>query len=327
MRSRVSVLKPAEKTLEPMTLLFVDVDGVLNVGIGDRGKAPWTFNRSAIQRAKEMTEAERRESTWAQMIMAVASRQVDNENTTYGGLCEGSTACLRGDLADIYIKRLADIIAAARTQGKLICVMSSTWRNRNVPGVHVLEEAVSEHLGETWTFDAKTASKESKANSGRLKGIGNFLTDWVAQSAENLDNVRVLVLEDFHISPLDGWSCGGDRMNSTQDVEAWLRTCLPRDMNAATCVIHTFEEWTTRTGVLVQVGSGLTLNHFCHAMIFLTENILAEERLGIPCAKAMPEPFGGYLDASRSKHINTSQGHTPKKALSCTGSGGYVFSV
>lgn len=35
--------------------------------------------------------------------------------------------------------------------------------------------------------------------------------------------LKVLVLEDFHITALNGWSCQGDEMSSSGAVERWLR--------------------------------------------------------------------------------------------------------
>jgi hypothetical protein len=260
-----------------MTLLFVDIDGVLNIGIGDKGNAPFSLNTDNIAIAGKKNA----KSRCAQLLLGVACVQVDQENTTYGELCKGSP-----QLADIYVKRLADLIAAAKSQGKLMCVLSSTWRTQNVPGVRVLEQKVSKHLGEPFTFDAETDTQEFRGRGGRLEIIGKFLSDWAATSTENFDNVRALVLEDFHITPLDGWSCHEKDMTCTQDVDKLLRSCLPRKMNAATCLIHTFDQWTTDSGLLLQVGSGLTMKHFQRAMAFLSDNTAGNGKLAIAGVKA-----------------------------------------
>jgi len=265
-----------------MTLLFVDIDGVLNVGVGDKGNAPFSLNTDNIAIAATKPA----KSRCAQLLLGVACKQVDHENTTYGELCKGSP-----QLADIYVKRLAEIIAAAKSQGQLMCVLSSTWRTHNVKGVRVLEQKVSKVLGQRWTFDEETDTQEFRGRGGRLENIGNFLSDWSETTTADFANVRALVLEDFHITPLDGWSCHEKDMTCARDVDAWLRTCLPPKMNAATCLIHTYDEWMTASGLLLQVGSGLTMKHFHKAMAFLN-NTAGNGQLAIAGVKADGSPHG-----------------------------------
>jgi len=265
-----------------MTLLFVDIDGVLNIGVGDTGNAPFSLNSDNIA----IAGAKPAKSRCAQLLLGVACKQVDHENTTYGELCKGSP-----QLADIYVKRLADIIAAAKSQGQLMCVLSSTWRTHNVKGVRVLEQKVSKLLGECWKFDEQTDTQEFKGRGGRLENIGNFLSDWSETSTVSFDIVRALVLEDFHITRLDGWSCHERDMTCAEDVDALLRTCLPPKMNAATCLIHTYDEWKTDSGLLLQVGSGLTMKHFDKAMAFLS-NTAGRGNLAIAGVKADGSPHG-----------------------------------
>jgi len=107
-----------------------------------------------------------------------------------------------------------------------------------------------------------------------LENIGNFLTKWSCSCPERLRDIRVVVLEDFHITPLNGWSCCGERMTSTQDVEKYLRKRLPSHMDAAVRLIHTYDQWTTNSGIHMRVGSGLTLKHFYDAIAFTNDKLL-----------------------------------------------------
>lgn len=245
--------------------LIVDIDGVINIGISDRCSGALSCTTGNIAAATNMPEEQRLQSSSAQKLLSVSTRKAE-EKMTYGELCKGP-----GQLSEVYIRRLAEVIAAAKTQGKLVCVLSSTWRTKNVRGVQMLQEGVSKHLGESWAFDAHTGAKELGTPSGRLENIGRFTTEWVAKSAETLDSVRVLVLEDFHITPLDGWKCGTKSICSTEDVEVYLRECLPQNMDVSTRLIHTFDQWESDNGkrIVLQVGCGLSMKHFHNALAFL----------------------------------------------------------
>jgi len=265
----------------PITLLFVDVDGVLNIGISDPGSSPLSCNEENISRAQTHTMP----SSLTQRILSVSSRQVANENTTYGMLCKGSD-----HLSDVYVGRLALLVAAAKTRGRVICVLSSSWRNYFTRGVRALEEALSKHLRAPFTFDAETDAQELKNPSGRACNIGGFLKKWSASCPDISGTVRVLVIEDFGISPLNGWQCGGKPIKCTDDVEAYWRECLPSNIDARVCLIHTFDEWTSGTGMSLKIGSGLTLDHFQKAIKFLNEGTEDTDVHAIPFERAVSEP-------------------------------------
>jgi len=279
-----SGLRPAQKCTV-LTLLFVDIDGVVNVGIGDKGAGALSCNTENIAYAENMGKDELLRCKTAQMLKLVARQTAEQETCTYGQLCKGSK-----QLAEVYIRRLAEIIAAAKTQGGLICVLASTWRTKNVQGVRVLEEAISRHLKEPFAFDANTGSKECAGPTGRLGNIGKFLTDWAQASAEILEgSVRVLVLEDFHITPLNGWKCNGKSISSTLDVEEYLRQCLPQDLDVSLRHIHPFHQWTDSSNQMVlQVGCGLAKKHFHKALDFLGYDVDALAALEVPRVSGAP---------------------------------------
>lgn len=281
-----TALKEAE-TKSFITLLFVDIDGVLNIGISDN-KGALSCDEGNIVRAQSMSKKTRSQCSSAEMIVSVSGRHVDEENSTYGQLCKGS-----GQLSDIYVMRLAQVVAAAKTQGRVICVLSSNWRNKNTKGVRILEDALSKHMKERFTFDAKTDSEEIATPGGRLENIGRFLTELCATCVQALNKIRVLVLEDFSITPLNGWPCQGKHMTSAQDVEAYLRKCVRPSIDTAVCLVHTFDQWTTSSGMALSVGSGLTLKHFSRAMAFLNERIESIETVDIPFVRAVSDPVDG----------------------------------
>jgi len=267
----------AETTRGHVTLLFVDIDGVLNIGISDPGYgSALSCNSDNICRANKVSAATRARCTSWQRLLAASNRHADDGDSTYGDLCEGSA-----HLANIFVERLAALLAAAETQGRVICVLSSTWRVKNMKGVRQLEEGVSKHMGKQWCFDAMTDAEERGNPSGRLENIGNFLTQWVKTYEGTFDTARALVLEDFHITPLNGWALHGMNMTCEQDVEAYLYNSLPPLKDVAVRFVHTFDQWTTASGMDIHVGSGLTSKHFRGAMDFVNNAIEARcERIG-----------------------------------------------
>jgi hypothetical protein len=251
-----------------VTLLVVDIDGVLNIGINDGQSAPLSCNERNLSQYAGLSEeaASLCSDASAQLLLAVANRGVDNDDSTYGALCKGPRDA---ELSDVYVRRLAQLIAAAKRRGPSVCVLSSSWRKHNTKGVRVLEQVISAHLNEPFAFHAQTDTREPKSPCGRLENISSFLANWSAWRGSLCDTVRVVVLEDFHIRPLNGWVCGGKAMSCPQDVESHLRQCFPSDMDAEVCLVHTYDHWTTRTGLALRVGCGLTSNHFNKALSFL----------------------------------------------------------
>lgn len=154
-----------------------------------------------------------------------------------------------------------------------LVVLSSTWRRpHHARKVELLEKAIAFMLGEPFRFDARTSLKEDRSVEGRLHGIRAFIEDYVAASQDIAGPLRVLVLDDFHNMPLNGWRCNGNTISSVRDVEAYLESSIPLYLSGAARLIHMYAEWKTEAGNLVQIGTGLTMNHFRDGVEFLTSS-------------------------------------------------------
>jgi hypothetical protein len=249
------------------TLIFVDIDGVLNVGISDPGNRPLEFSTANYNRAQgswnSRHESEHRGSI--ERLISTHSRELGHgEGGTYGKfLSEGSTG-----LSDALVERLANLLEAA---GKnRMVVISSTWRlPQHRARVQRLEDAVSRHMNSRFSFDSRTSLVPDNTPEQRLRTIGDFVQDFCDQRPiDESKDLRILVLEDFHITPLGNWSCEGEMMDGVATVERYIQS-RSGHTQAAVKLVHTYDEWKTPEGTLVKVGGGLTLAHICAARNFL----------------------------------------------------------
>jgi len=251
------------------TLILVDVDGVLNIGVRDLGDAPLLFNQPNMGFAESMRgrkAACRADQESVDKLLSVADHEVGGgEEGTYSKFMCGPSSHISGVLA----KRLAGIIKKAGSNHSV--VLSSNWRRpHHASRVRKLEAEVSQHLGSSWAFSTTTKQADEKRAGDRLRCIGDFVESFCHSGKHAGDRqLRFLLLEDFFITALDGWVCDGVKISSTQDAEDYVRSRAPREMDVAVKLIHTYDEWTASTGVRVQVGAGLGDKHVRDAEAFL----------------------------------------------------------
>lgn len=250
------------------TLIFVDVDGVLNVGIADPGQRAIELNDSNIKIALDNWENRRQMNEGFQnsveRVMATCERHLDGsaDSLVEHASRDGTS------LSELLVWRLAQIIEAAGSNS--LVVLSSSWRSER-RRVLQLEEALGRHLGGPFSFGAHTdACEESGAPVVRLQSIAMFVEQHCARKplANRAGGLRVLVLDDFHIQPFD-WSCGKVSIDGPQAVEAFLRCRVPAPIDARVELVHPYDEWVTPAGISVQVGTGLTDAHLRRALFFL----------------------------------------------------------
>lgn len=259
----LSLLGSKSATME--TLIFVDVDGVLNVNIGDPGNSPMEFNIKNVERALAQWDNRQNLSprirACLERIVAVHSRKVCNaEGATFADLVSESNS-----LSDVAVGRLAKVIQAAGESCSV--VLSSTWRlPRYDCRLRQLEDALSRHLGRPFGFHDRTGLIEDRTADERLRCIGDYVEKYRARVGSTHSNLRVMLLEDFHVRPLGSWACDGRKMNSLADVEEYLCTRAP---GISAKLIHTFDEWLVEGGLRVQVGTGLTQALVHDALVFL----------------------------------------------------------
>lgn len=193
------------------------------------------------------------------------------ENATYEKLLADPVS----DLSDVLVSRLAMLIhTMARRQISKgtagLVVLSSSWRRpRHRKRLQKLEEALSAKLDMPFKFLAATNPTVDDNTPGiRLELIGDFVAEY-GRKVSWSRNLQVLVLDDFHTEPLGNWVCGGHMVATIQEAEAYLESRVPSTCHATARIVHTYEEFTTAEGTRVQVGSGLTCEHFCRANTFL----------------------------------------------------------
>jgi len=260
------------------TVIFVDVDGVLNVGIRDQEDAPLLFNESNKEFA--LSQAGRRQSTKSdeecvQKLLAVAEHPVPSHGEA-ATCCD--LACGRGcHVSEALAKNLASVVTAAGD--RCTVVLSSNWRKpSHAHRVRKLEAEVTKHLGRTFTFDAKTRLADERCAADRLRCIGDYVESITGPGGRfhNGQPLRLLVLEDFFITPLNGWLCGNSEIVDAASAEAYLLGRANASANVAAKLVHTYEEFTTNAGLLVQVGCGLTNDHFRKALDFVEASVTCQ---------------------------------------------------
>lgn len=269
------------------TLIFCDVDGVLNIAIKDPTcSGPLLFSNENVDCAVKCQQNAGGYVTDACVahVLAVNNRHAGlGEDSTYAHFaCPDSVM-----LSTIMVERLAKLINAAETEVPCQVVLSSTWRApKHAAGVKVLERMISSALGRNFAFDDRTPLGSDRSAEERLKTIGNYIAKyWEGRKTR----LRVLVLEDFSASSLDGsWHCGTHCMDCVEDAEAYLkaRAAKGRPMAArddvACCLIHTYDHWQLPPddraadfeGEWVHIGCGLTWQHFSRAREFLDTGAL-----------------------------------------------------
>lgn len=132
------------KKSEPDTILFVDVDGVLNVGIYDPFDAPILLKSSELSVAREIVAMDYRgfDSATAYKICALANAPADEDakGTTFEALAS------QDQLSKVLVGRLSELIQDAGP--KCHVVLSSSWRKRqHLKRREKLELDLSEALG------------------------------------------------------------------------------------------------------------------------------------------------------------------------------------
>jgi len=281
-------------------VIFVDVDGVLNIGAADNRKTPVLFNDANLRFAqclwaKRESHPERQT---VESLMAISQKRLDGETETLVKLAAKTPS----HLSDVLVGRLAEILEV--TGPRAIIVLSSTWQAaRHKARLQDLEKSLSRCLGREFSFDANTGSSEEKTADGRLRAIGNYVAQLTsrggaAAAAAEAGRLRMLVLEDFFISPLGSWSLDGRLMDSSEAVEEYIRSRVPSASAARVSVrlIHTYTEWSTDDGMLLRCGVGISLADLQRSKEFLVSDAAeSSEHEGLEAANS-PKP---KLEAAR----------------------------
>lgn len=246
----------------PDSLIFVDVDGVLNIGVRDGRGAPLLLNDANVNVATR-TEDPKFCKAYRESIAKLSSVA-----KRYGDLaCIGTEEC-----SGVLIDRLVSILRPA-LGGKQMVVLSSKLRQPKYAGrVLRLQHDISERVGCSFEFDARTEPATETLPVDRLRCIGRFVKKHCGRNrGSQAGPLRILVLDDFFVKPLDGWTINGARMREAEDVEAYLRKCAPAEMDVRVKLVHCYQEWETEDGQghRVEAGVGLSDDDVREALAFL----------------------------------------------------------
>jgi len=250
---------------DPETLIFVDCDGVVNVGIRDGpGQAPLLLCEKNLARCKPCDSPPPVGSAQAtsHIMFSTAYRQVGHGDE--GTYSKFATPPDSSDICPLLAHRLAEILSYAGPHSKM--VLSSSWRKtHHQKRVEALEATLSKYSGKNITFDART-KPGSDGPQGRIELIGDFVHEYSENRQRSDRPLRVVVLEDFAATHPQQFNS-----QSIESVEAYWRQCSFQPEKTSVKLVHCYEEWTTSFGQSVQVGTGLTRAKVCEAERFLLD--------------------------------------------------------
>lgn len=250
------------------TLIFVDCDGVFNVGIRDTpGQSPILLCDANLARCEKGAATSSPSSNCgsaAHIIACAAAHDIGHgDDGTYSKF---ATASGSSDICPLFAKRMADIIRHAGPN--YVMVLSSSWRKAcHQARVIALEAALSKFSGQSIKFGSRTRPGGDEPEK-RLEIIGDFVREYSTNRNNPAAPLRVLVLDDFAATHPRSWSFS-ERIWSKESVEECLRERSAQPNLTYVKLVHTYDEWTTDFGVQVQIGSGLTEAKVCEAECFL----------------------------------------------------------
>jgi len=159
------------------------------------------------------------------------------------------------------------IIRAAGEKRRVI--ISSSWRKPRYSGnTQKLETIISVYLGESFKFDDKTEVVDEEGGHDRLRLIGDYIKTHGSKEGAP-ERLHVLVLDDFFYLPIRGFHVGTTTVNSLESAESYLESCSPSTVLTKAKIVHTYISSTLQSGLEVQVGTGLSMQHLGDALTFL----------------------------------------------------------
>lgn len=253
---------------QPLLLMVLDVDGVLNASYRD-GRFTCLVKSCNLQEAEE----------------AISRAEPERECCPPGSL--ERLAANEFGFSELIVRRLADLIREAPSDVEVI--ISSTWRHpRHRQPLEALRCAIERQLGREFHWAGATQLVAEHGPRDRLRNIGAYLGKW---SLKTDQDVRLIVLDDFGLTPFDGWACDGAKMYGPEDAEEYLLRYYQGLGQLEVKVIHTY--------ALAQTALGLTERHAEDIATFLAHG-------GGTCVTpSPPSPKGLWTPTSTMSQWNT----------------------
>jgi len=266
----LSLPEVAALDMSTRTLIFVDVDGVLNVGMtqGENTTLVLSSRNMALARRVQFdARSSKNSKDAAECLLHLASVPLRGEDGTLLKFM-----CPDHGLSEVLVERLANIILAAGESAQVI--LSSSWRHeRHHAKRELLERKIGKFMGQPFSFhDVTSTDRPEHYAAERLEILGDYLEEYCKKRVTSeFERLRVLVLDDFFLSPLK-WSYGGRQIRTPQDINDYLqgrvRNILPVQVKA----VYTYDEWMIRLGK-IQASIGLQMHMFMDALSFLEGNV------------------------------------------------------
>jgi len=265
-----------------VTLIFVDVDGVLNVGLSDDG-GPLSFDEANLSIARKSRKGTGNSQIADKLLGTIRMQHSsDDRRSTFADF-----VC-RDDLnvCDIFVHRLVKILSAAGDKRRVI--LSSSWRNSdNALRVKKLQNIIGNYLGDKFEFDDTLPREVERGGEDRLRLIGEYMATY-GKNTPSAINMQALVLDDFSYQPIRNFTCGGTAVDSLESAEAYLAACPPAAISATVRIIHTYNNLLLPCGEVVDTGAGISKQHLTEALAFLGAS---ENYVGVPPNVAVDMPI------------------------------------
>lgn len=254
-------------------VIFVDVDGVLNVVVNDPGCCSVTLSTPRVNHARTTISKKARSSAAGSAGIEERLVSTDERTLGHGEDAEATFAkfavTAHAMVSDVLVARLAAIIDAAGPNRTV--VLSSSWRHYNSL-VEDLEKLIGRHLDTpNFRFDDRTPLVADYSPQERLRVVADYFSAFCAKRSDT-SKVRALIIDDFHSSALHGLRYGDFEVASIETAEQYVESRVPRGFKgtAFAKVLHTYETWTTDNGTKVAIGCGLKMQHVCEAFQFVS---------------------------------------------------------
>lgn len=251
--------------MSTQTLIFVDVDGVLNVGLsqGETNTLMLSLRNMALARRVQLDgRASKASKDAAESLFNLAAAPLSGEAGTLQ-----KYMCPDHGISDLLVERSAKLLLAAGPSAHV--VLSSSWRHeRHAAKRDLLERKISKCIGQSFSFHGVT-------DTGRKEHTGGEYSQRIPRD----QHLRILVLDDFFLCPM-GWTVGEKLVQTQEEMNDYIKSRAKNPPFVQVKIVYTYDEWTMRLGKL-HASIGLQMSMYVDAMNFLQDKE-AQPELQVP---------------------------------------------
>lgn len=158
-------------SLTPQTVIFLDIDGVLNVSARDEMGA-LLISEENIQKARTVLRngSGPPDVNSARKIIALSKRREGRQGS---GDTLGTRTVNEYGFCEEYVDRFVAILEATSPTPQV--VLSSSWRRIDKWGAEALRAAIEQRLGRDFDWAGVTSARKDNTPQDRLKCIGDYI--------------------------------------------------------------------------------------------------------------------------------------------------------